>query len=108
MPDEVASIVLAKLGSGASIDRMSLLSDDRDLATWSLAPVAASRPVEARSRTPCGNPNAVATAQRGCGECHRQYRCQARRPAVSQNLSSASWLPADPFAQITTCRLPSS
>jgi hypothetical protein len=32
-PEEVALIVLAKLGSGGSIDRMTLISDARDLAT---------------------------------------------------------------------------
>jgi hypothetical protein len=32
-PEEVASIVLAKLGSGASIDRMTLVSDAGEIAT---------------------------------------------------------------------------
>ena len=47
-PEEVASIVLAKLGSGSSIDRISLISDGRDLATV--------EPRAGRSLTPDGGP----------------------------------------------------
>jgi hypothetical protein len=43
-PEDVASLVLARLGSGASIDRMILLGDASDVATVELRGGSMSKP----------------------------------------------------------------